>query len=251
MAVAAVTKVTICGRAIGPRILPKKHIYGILESAADGPCGIIDIASCAIAALMARMTQLPRIRPDGCKSSELASLPAMMEGMAGNDGLTPDERLVLRLHPHAKTMLRPAVILLLILAVAIAIIVIVPLGAASAWPIRAAIGVAALVAGVIWFGVPLLRWRTTTYEITTRRLRMRQGILSRSGRDFPLNRISDVSFKQGIIDRLLGAGQLIVESPGEQGRLVLSEIPEVQRVQSVLFELVEKETSPTRFDPGS
>jgi membrane protein YdbS with pleckstrin-like domain len=166
--------------------------------------------------------------------------------------LTEGEQLVLKLHPHAKTMLKPAAILVLIVGVAIAVMVILPLSSANAWPIRAAIGAAALVAGASWFGVPFLRWRTTTYEVTTRRLRVRQGILTRSGRDFPLNRISDVSFRQGVIDRLLGSGTLIAESPGEQGRLELDEIPEVQRVQSVLFDLVEKETlRSSRLDPGS
>lgn len=162
--------------------------------------------------------------------------------MAGSEGLTEGEELVLRLHPHAKTMLRPASILLLILAVAIALIIVLPQGA-NAWPVRAAIGVVALVAAAAWSGVPFLRWRTTTYEVTTRRLRLREGILTRSGRDFPLNRISDVSFSQGVLDRLLGCGRLIVESPGEQGQLVLTEIPEVQRVQGVLFELVENESA--------
>lgn len=175
----------------------------------------------------------------------------MMGGMADTDGLAPDEQLVMRLHPHVKRMLRPAAVLVLILAVAIAVIVVLPLSTASAWSIRAIIILAALVAGAAWFGMPFLRWRTTTYEVTTRRLRLRQGVFTRSGRDFPLNRISDVSFEQGLLDRLLGAGRLIVETPGEQGRLVLTEIPEIQRVQSVVFELVEKETSRTRrFDPG-
>jgi uncharacterized membrane protein YdbT with pleckstrin-like domain len=100
------------------------------------------------------------------------------------------------------------------------------------------IGAAALLAATVWFAAPFLRWRTTVYEVTTRRLRLREGIISRSGRDFPLNRISDVSFSQGVLDRILGCGRLIVESPGEQGRLVLSEIPDVRRVQGVLFQLV-------------
>ena len=165
--------------------------------------------------------------------------------------MTEGEQLVLRLHPHAKTMLRPAAIMLLVLAAAIAIVIVLPQNMAQIWPVRAAVGVVALLAAVAWFGVPFLRWRTTTYEVTTRRLRLREGILTRSGRDFPLNRISDVSFKQGVVDRLLGCGQLIVESPGEQGQLVLREIPDVQRVQSILFELVEGETSRSaRLDPG-
>jgi membrane protein YdbS with pleckstrin-like domain len=172
--------------------------------------------------------------------------------MADTDRLTEGEQSVLMLHPHVKTLLRPTAILLLILAVAIAVIIVLPLSSASAWPIRAVIGAVALVAGAVWFGVPFRRWVTTAYEVSARRCRLREGIVTRSGRDFPLNRISDVSFVQGPVDRLLGAGRLIVESPGEQGRLVLTEIPEVQRVQSILFDLVEKESSrQDRLDPGS
>jgi uncharacterized membrane protein YdbT with pleckstrin-like domain len=99
----------------------------------------------------------------------------------------------------------------------------------------------ALIAAGIWSGVPALRWLTTTYELTNHRLRLRQGILSRSGRDFPLIRISDVSFSHGLVDRMLGCGQLVVESAGEHGQLVLTEIPQVEKVQSILFQLVEEE----------
>jgi uncharacterized membrane protein YdbT with pleckstrin-like domain len=167
----------------------------------------------------------------------------MMADVIDTDGLTEGEQLVLKLHPHIKTLLRPVLILLLILAVALTVIFLLPQNTAGLWPIRAAIGVAALIAGGAWFAVPFLRWQTTTYEVTTRRLRLREGILTRSGRDFPLNRISDVSFSQSVMDRMLGCGRLIVESPGEQGQLVLTEIPEVRRVQGVLFELVENETA--------
>src|SRR5215469_7875468 len=102
-------------------------------------------------------------------------------------------------------------------------------------------GVIAIVILLAWVLVPILRWRTTTYELTTRRLRLREGIVSRQGRDFPLLRISDVSFSHGPIDRLLGCGKLIVESAGEHGQLVLTEIPDVQQVQATLFQLVENE----------
>ncbi len=168
------------------------------------------------------------------------------------DGLTEGEQLVLRMHPHAKTMIGPAAILFVIAAAAVVLVVFLPVGTASSVAVRAVIGAVALAAAVIWFGVPFLRWRTTSYEITTRRLRLREGILSRSGRDFPLNRISDVSFSQSLLDRLLGCGKLIVESPGEQGQLVLTEIPHVQQVQGILFGLVEEEAARAlRPGPGT
>jgi uncharacterized membrane protein YdbT with pleckstrin-like domain len=156
--------------------------------------------------------------------------------------LAPGEELVLRLHPHGKTLVRPAAILLLIIAAALIVVIFLPPNSAV-WPVRLVVGAAALVAALVAFGVPFLKWRTTTYEMTNRRLRFREGIVTRSGRDFPLNRISDVSFEQGLIDRLFGCGRLIVESPGEQGQLVLTEIPEVRQVQGILFQLVGEEAS--------
>jgi uncharacterized membrane protein YdbT with pleckstrin-like domain len=160
--------------------------------------------------------------------------------MAGDDSLSEGERFVLQLHPHWKTLLRPFFLLLLIVAAAIALLVLLPAGHNLAVA-RIAIGGVALVAIIIWVGIPLLRWKTTSYELTTRRLRLRAGILTRTGRDFPLTRISDVSFSHGLIDRLVGAGRLVVESAGEHGQLVLNEIPEVERVQATLFQLVQDE----------
>jgi uncharacterized membrane protein YdbT with pleckstrin-like domain len=167
----------------------------------------------------------------------------MINGVAGMRGLVPGEEIVLRLHPHGKTLVRPALLLLLIVAAAIVLILVLPASTASLLPIRLGVGALALVAAVVAFGVPFLRWRTTIYELTSRRLRLRVGILTRSGRDFPLNRISDVSFRQGVIDRIFGCGTLIVESPGEQGQLELDEIPDVRQVQGVLFQLVGEETT--------
>src|SRR5579859_3342335 len=161
--------------------------------------------------------------------------------VAGGDSLAPGEQLVLRLHPHGKTMVGPASILLLVVAGAVTLIFVLPANAAHLWPIRLGIGIAALVAALVWFVTPFLRWRTTVYEVTTRRMRLREGILTKSGRDFPLNRITDVSFSQSLLDRAFGCGRLIVESPGEYGRLVLTEIPDVRRVQGVLFQLVGEE----------
>jgi uncharacterized membrane protein YdbT with pleckstrin-like domain len=169
-----------------------------------------------------------------------AAIRATLWPMASDDSLTEGESFVLRLHPHWKTLLRPILILIVVVAAALTGLILLSsrgnLGIA-----RLAIGVVAVVAIVIWFVVPLLRWRTTTYELTTRRLRLRSGILSRFGRDFPLIRISDVSFSHGLIDRLLGCGRLVVESAGEHGQLVLNEIPRVEHVQATLFQLVEDE----------
>jgi uncharacterized membrane protein YdbT with pleckstrin-like domain len=158
--------------------------------------------------------------------------------MASGSGLPESEYLVLRVHPHWKTVLAPLVILALIIAAVLALLIFLP-ASADKPVVRLVIAAVAVLAAIIWTAVPLLRWRTTSYELTNHRLRLRAGIITRTGRDFPLGRISDVSFEQGILDRILGSGRLIVESAGEHGELILNEIPRVQQVQAQLFQLVE------------
>ena len=160
--------------------------------------------------------------------------------MAPESPLAAGEQPVLLLHPHWKTLIRP--VLVAVLVVAIALIAEALIGSGSAAPAaRAAVGIVAVLFLMVWLIVPVLRWRTTTYELTTKRLRTRFGIITRKGRDIPLTRINDVSFEQGPLDRLLGCGRLVVESAGEHGQIVLTEIPHVERVQATLFQLVEDE----------
>jgi uncharacterized membrane protein YdbT with pleckstrin-like domain len=167
--------------------------------------------------------------------------------VAHDDGLAEGEHLVLRLHPHWKTVLRPFVLLALIVAAVIAALIFLP-HAADRPSVRLAIGAVAVIAAVSFAAVPLLRWRTTTYELTNRRLRLRSGIVTRTGRDFPLARVSDVSFSQGLADRILGSGRVVVESAGEHGQLVLTELPRVVDFQARLLQFVGEELA---RPPGS
>jgi membrane protein YdbS with pleckstrin-like domain len=162
-----------------------------------------------------------------------------MCGMDRDPSMTGDEQLVLLLHPHWKTLIRPILVAALVVAVALAAEAL-PSGS-DAMAIRGGVGVVAVLILMALLIVPLLRWRTTTYELTTKRLRTRFGIITRHGRDIPLTRINDVSFEKGILDRLLGAGRLVVESAGEHGQIVLRDIPNVEDVQATLFRLVEDE----------
>jgi uncharacterized membrane protein YdbT with pleckstrin-like domain len=148
------------------------------------------------------------------------------------------ERSVLILHPHWKVLVGPVILGVLIIAAAVAVAAVIPAGvqAGTERLVVLAVAVVLLLIGVLR---PVLRWKTTTYELTTGRLRVREGIVTRRGRDIPLTRVSDVSFTRSLLDRLVGAGRLVVESPGEHGQIVLTDIPQVERVQAILFELVE------------
>ena len=160
--------------------------------------------------------------------------------MTVDPSLTQDEHLVLRLHPHWKTLIGPLSVAVLVVVAVLIAEVLIPSGSVST-VIRLVLAAVAILALMLWLIVPVLRWRTTTYELTTRRMRVRSGIVTRHGRDIPLARINDVSFEKGLLDRLLGSGRLVVESAGEHGQILLNDIPRVEFTQATLFRLVEEE----------
>lgn len=160
--------------------------------------------------------------------------------MAHNESLTAGEQSVVVLHPHWKVLVRPIAVAFFVVAVLLILEVIIPSSSAAGTE-RLALLAVAVVLLMWWLMIPLLRWRTTTYELTTRRMRIRDGILARNGRDFPLSRIVNISYRTGLLDRLVGSGTVILETAGEHGDLILREIPRVQQVQSMLFQLVEDE----------
>lgn len=163
-----------------------------------------------------------------------------MSGVGYDSSLAVSEQSVLVVHPHWKTLVRPVAAAFLVVAVLLAAESLIPNGK-SAGIERLVVAAVAIVLLMWWLMYPLLRWRTTRYELTTRRMRIRDGIIARNGRDIPLSRVTDVSFRKGLLDRLLGCGTLVVESAGEHGELTLTEIPHVERVQATLFQLVEDE----------
>ena len=161
-------------------------------------------------------------------------------GMARELSLIGDEQRVLLVHPHWKVLVRPVLLAVLVLAAALVLEAVIPAGSAAAGE-RLVVAAVAVLVLMVWLMIPVLRWRLTTYELTSRRLRLRDGIVTKHGRDIPLIRITDVSFEQGPLDRLLGCGRLVVESAGEHGQIVLRDIPQVEYVQATLYRLVEDE----------
>jgi uncharacterized membrane protein YdbT with pleckstrin-like domain len=157
--------------------------------------------------------------------------------------LTEGESVVVDTRTHPKALLFPGLVLVVTLAVAIFLDRLVSNGIVSL-----VIWVLALVVVVWWVVRPFLDWLTATYTITTKRLITREGLISRKGHDIPLMRISDVAFDQGIIDRMLGCGTLIVSDASTHGSVRLHDIPQVETTQRTLSDLLGKLHESSRND---
>ena len=160
------------------------------------------------------------------------------------------EEVVMAMRPHWKEMVWPAVVLILTSPVATYLAAIVPDGSAQKW-LRLAIGVIAILVVLRWTVWPFLKWLTTSYVVTDRRIITRVGVIARLGRDMPISRINDVTFEHsGILERVLGCGTLIVESAGERGQLVLRDVPRVEEVQRDVYKLAEADEERRRNGLG-
>lgn len=151
------------------------------------------------------------------------------------DQLGRGENVVLTLRTHAKALIMPAIILIALGALLGLLIAFLP-PETHPWGIVAAVGVA-LVSFVWLVFIPFLRWRTSTYTITDRRIITRKGIINITGHDLPLRRINNVNYERSFTDRLLGCGTLVLETAAGQP-LNLPDVPRVERVHVTITELL-------------
>ena len=96
---------------------------------------------------------------------------------------------------------------------------------------------------VVWVFLavpPFVTWQFTHFVLTTDRLITRSGVIAKRSKEIPLERINDVSFSQSVLDRFLGAGDLLIESAGERGQGRIENVRNPERVQLMIFEESEK-----------
>ncbi len=147
--------------------------------------------------------------------------------------LTDDEDLVLDLRPHWWYLTPPGA--------ALAVSVVLGLLALVAdWPQALKVILGILVLGTLgWFGATYLRWTTTNFVVTSERVISRSGIVAKRGIEIPLDRINTVFFNQSLFERMIGAGDLGIESAGEGGRQTFSDIRQPNIVQNEIYRQVE------------
>jgi uncharacterized membrane protein YdbT with pleckstrin-like domain len=157
--------------------------------------------------------------------------------MLGSDiELMPGEKMILASNPHWfyfwKQVAAAAGIigLLLLLAVVEASWLDTFLG----WVI-----IVALIVLIVDLIFEFIQWKTTRFAVTDQRVAYQSGMLRRRGVSIPLNRINNVNFDQSLIGRMTNNGIVTIESAGETGDSVFENIPDPERVRTLIFAQVE------------
>ena len=147
--------------------------------------------------------------------------------------LSQDEKVALDLRPHW-WYIAPAAVYLAIAAI-IGIFVLVNAGDSTGWDaLKFLVGIAVLVT-LGNFAVSYAKWATTNFVVTNERVISRSGVVAKKGIEIPHDRINTVFFHQSFFERLIGAGDLGIESAGEGGRENFADVRRPSFVQQEIY----------------
>jgi len=158
----------------------------------------------------------------------MTALPEVPWGMPyPEDSLHPNEQLVLDLHPHWWFFAK---------SVGVGVVALIVAG----WALTTSIdwlkllAAAFLLGTLLWILERYIRWISTHFVLTSDRVIYRSGVIAKKGIEIPLERVNNVSFNQSIFERILGAGDLLIESGGEDGQQRFTDIRKPNEVQNVI-----------------
>ncbi len=149
--------------------------------------------------------------------------------------LIDGEDLVLELRPHWIALVVPVVVAVLVLGGLIAALVYAPDdGAGRSVVVWGATAVAVVL--LIMYSVRgIISWATSHFVVTSDRVIHREGWIAKRSMEIPLEAINDVRFHQGVFERMIGAGDLIISSASEFGRQVFGDIRNPEDVQKTIY----------------
>jgi uncharacterized membrane protein YdbT with pleckstrin-like domain len=154
--------------------------------------------------------------------------------------LNTGEQLHVDLRPHWWYFAKSAAILVVSLALLVWLRWILGWNEGAGGVLTIGSGALVLIA-LLWFALRYLKWMTTNFAVTNQRVIFRQGIIAKKGIEIPLDRVNTIFFNQGIFERLIGAGDLTIESAGERGAQSFTDIRRPSKVQNEIYRLIEAE----------
>jgi membrane protein YdbS with pleckstrin-like domain len=141
---------------------------------------------------------------------------------AVNKYLLPHEHQVITVRKHPAVLLRPISLTLFGLVVAAVISTTVARHNADVvgfvWIVWAVL--------LVWLAYKVWVWSQDYFIVTSRRMLLATGVITRKVAMMPLVKVTDMSFQRSSLGRLLGYGEFILESAGQDQALrVVDHLP--------------------------
>jgi uncharacterized membrane protein YdbT with pleckstrin-like domain len=147
--------------------------------------------------------------------------------------LSQNEKVALDLRPHW-WYIAPAGAYLALAAI-VGIFVLTQAGDNPGWDVLKFLSGIAVLVALVYFAARYAKWSTTNFVVTDERVISRSGVVAKKGIEIPLDRVNTVFFHQSFFERLIGAGDLGIESAGEGGRENFHDVRKPALVQQEIY----------------
>lgn len=147
--------------------------------------------------------------------------------------LNEGEVVVVDVRPHPVVLAGPVGLAVLAVAAGAVIGALFSLPTAVAWVLVVVIALA-----MIHLLARYLRWQATSLVVTTDRVIRRAGVVGRRGTEIPLSQLTDISYRQSFFDRVIRAGDVLIESAGRDSREVVPALPRPAAIQNEIYRLM-------------
>jgi membrane protein YdbS with pleckstrin-like domain len=145
-----------------------------------------------------------------------------MSGASGRTGarhyatnLLPTERVVAAERRHWARLIEPVATVVVGLLVAVWLDTTIPLSV----PVVHDLIWLAWLAAVVRLAYRYFEWRTDWFVATDKRLILTYGLLTRRVAMMPLRKVTDMSYNRSVLGRLVGYGEFVLESAGQEQAL--------------------------------
>lgn len=152
------------------------------------------------------------------------------------EGRAP-ERVIARLRPHARALALPSLALIAVTGGATYLAVTLD----ELWMRLLALGVGVLLVALLWL-LPLLRWLSTQYVVTTRRVVLSRGLIVRTRSEVLLSRSHDITVRRTGLQGAFRSGDVLLNT-GLDRPIVLRDVPRADLVQAALGDVMEASTT--------
>jgi membrane protein YdbS with pleckstrin-like domain len=143
--------------------------------------------------------------------------------------LREGEEVVVEVRPHWWYLAGPVAVLVAVIAGSI-YGWLRSMPSYAAWAAVAALGVSAL-----WLVGRYASWASTRLIVTNSRVLERKGVLGRRGREIPVAAVTNIEYRQSLFERLVGNGDVVLESAGRDGQEVFSDLPHPAAVHNDIW----------------
>jgi membrane protein YdbS with pleckstrin-like domain len=151
--------------------------------------------------------------------------------------LNPGETVAVDVRPHWWYLSGPAVVEVVVIAGAIA----AAAASVPTWVVWVAL--VALVASTAWLVSRYVRWASTRLVVTNCRVIERRGVLARRGREIPIDALSDIGYRQTLFGRMIGLGDVVLESAGKHSQEVFPDLPHPAAIHNQIYQQLEARRS--------